>query len=188
MRSGRKILKRLALRLVIYYVLGCVVLAICLGELAIHPAHGPVARDAVHARATKLGIELQDVSIAAEDRVQLRGWFVRPAKASGNAVILLHGIGDTRLGMAGLAELFASMGYAVLIPDSRGHGESGGFPTYGIKETGDVRKWYDWLKENARTQCVFGLGESMGRGDDLAPRSVFAALHRLGCEERKMSL
>ena len=44
--------------------------------------------------------------------------------------------------MFGFAELFLSKGFAVLLPDSRGQGESGGdFPTYGVKETDDVHRF-----------------------------------------------
>jgi uncharacterized protein len=46
------------------------------------------------------------VSVTASDVTHLQGWFARPADANGNAVILLHGVGDNRQGMMGFAELF----------------------------------------------------------------------------------
>ena len=65
--------------------------------------------------------------------------------------------------MTGFAGLFLSNGYAVLVPDSRAQGESGGdFPTYGLKESDDVHRWFDWLEMQQRPKCVFGMGESMG--------------------------
>jgi hypothetical protein len=64
--------------------------------------------------------------------------------------------------MMGFAELFLSSGYAVLVPDSRAQGESGGeFPTYGLKESDDVHRWFKWLVMQ-HSRCVFGMGESMG--------------------------
>jgi hypothetical protein len=47
------------------------------------------------------------------------GWFARPAKANGDAVRLLHGVGDNRKAMMGFAELFLSNGFGALVPDSR---------------------------------------------------------------------
>jgi dipeptidyl aminopeptidase/acylaminoacyl peptidase len=65
--------------------------------------------------------------------------------------------------MMGFAELFLSNGFAVLVPDSRAQGESGGdFPTYGLKESDDVHRWFDWLVMQQHPKCVFGMGESMG--------------------------
>jgi hypothetical protein len=120
-------------------------------------------RQSAKAIAARFGADLQDVSISARDGVELRGWFATPANANGDAVILLHGVGDNREGMGGFAELFLSKGYAVLLPDSRGEGESGGrFPTYGIKETDDVRRWFEWLTAQQHPRCIFGMGESMG--------------------------
>ena len=149
---------------VICYAVLCTILAIFLGELAFRPQRVPVGqRQSAKAIAARFGADLQDVSISARDAVQLRGWFASPANANGDAVILLHGVGDNREGVGGLAELFLSKGYAVLLPDSRGEGESGGrFPTYGVKETDDVRRWFDWLAAQKHPLCIFGMGESMG--------------------------
>ena len=155
---------RVILTVAICYALLCVILAVFLGELAFRPQRMLLReRQSAKAIAARFGADLQDVSISARDAVQLRGWFASPANANGNAVILLHGVGDNREGMGGFAELFLSKGYAVLLPDSRGEGESGGrFPTYGIKETDDVRHWFDWLATQKHPRCIFGMGESMG--------------------------
>jgi len=78
-------------------------------------------------------------------------------------VVLLHGITDNREGVAGYAGLFLQHGYAVLLPDARGHGESGGaLATYGIKEADDLHRWVSWLYQHDPPQCVYGFGESYG--------------------------
>lgn len=148
----------------ICYGLLCAILAVFLGELAFRPQRMPLrARQSAKAIAASFGADLQDVSIRARDAAQLRGWYASPASANGDAVILLHGVGDNREGMRGFAELFLSRGYAVLLPDSRGEGESGGrFPTYGVKEADDVRRWFEWLTVEHHPRCIFGMGESMG--------------------------
>ncbi len=157
-------LKRLALRVVLCYATCCLVLAVVLGEMAFRPERVPLdQRASAEATAVRFGAALQDVSVTASDGARLQAWFARPTKSNGDAVMLLHGIGDNRQGMMGFAELFLSHGYNVLVPDSRAQGVSGGrFPTYGVKETGDVRDWYDWLQTHDRPGCVFAMGESMG--------------------------
>ena len=77
-------------------------------------------------------------------------------------MILLHGIGDNRKGMVGFAPAYPSRGHAVLMPDSRAHGASGGIPTYGIMEVGDVSLWCECLHAHGTSGCVFGMGGSMG--------------------------
>jgi hypothetical protein len=82
---------------------------------------------------------------------------------NGDAVILLHGHTDNRTGMLGNADLLLRHGYAVLLPDARAHGKSdGGLATYGVKESGDVRNWFDWMQNSESPRCIDGLGESMG--------------------------
>jgi uncharacterized protein len=166
--------RRAILRCAGSYVAFCVILAILLGEVAFHPAQRPNERKVAAQRIeAQHGTALEDVSLTSADGIRLCGWFARPAKSNGDGVILLHGVGDNRQGMLGFAELFLSKGYVVLMPDLRGHGESGGFPTYGIKEVGDVKQWVDWLARRTNPACIFGMGESMGAAIILqATRSV----------------
>lgn len=151
-------------RVTICYALFCIVLAVFLGELDFRPQRMPLRnRRSAEATAARFGADLQDVSTIAVDGVQLRGWFASPTRANGDAVILLHGVGDNREGMGGFAELLLSQGFAVLLPDSRAQGQSGGnFPTYGVKETDDVHRWFEWLATRQHPRCIFGMGESMG--------------------------
>ena len=108
---------------------------------------------------------LEDVSVQTADRVTLKAWYIRPRNFNGDAVVLLHGITDNREGMGGFARLFLDHGYAVLMPDARAHGESGGMlATYGVRESDDLHRWVSWLytDELAPAQCVYGVGESYG--------------------------
>jgi hypothetical protein len=108
------------------------------------------------------GTAWQPASIRAFDGAPLEGWFVQPASPNGNCVMVLHGIGDSRQGSAGFAPLFLDQGYSVLLPDSRGHGASGGeLVTYGLWERYDVRDWARWLRQQ-NCQALYGLGESLG--------------------------
>lgn len=119
--------------------------------------------DLVLQQARQLGVTGQNVAIRAADGVELKGWLARPRQPNGSAAILLHGVTDNRLGMAGSAETLLRRGYTVLAPDARAHGESGGdLATYGLLEAEDIHRWVSWLIETQRPKCVYGWGGSMG--------------------------
>ena len=162
MRTRKWILRAVA-GVVLVYLLG----AIALAEISLHPIRLPHHRCArliklAEKSAQAAGGPLQNVSIKASDGTELQAWYVQPAHSSGNAVVLLHGVGDSRAGMAPYMGMFLDQGYSVVMPDSRGHGTSGGIATYGLLEANDIHAWVDWLQANKQPACVFGLGESMG--------------------------
>ena len=141
--SGRRSLRYLLIP-GLGFALVCAISAIFLAEGALHPARlSLVYRDQIRQRvADQYGAKLQEVSVKAHDGALLRAWYVEPPNSNGNAVILLHGVGDTRQGVAGFAPFMLDAGYSVLLPDSRAHGESGGgVVTYGVKESHDVHDW-----------------------------------------------
>jgi alpha-beta hydrolase superfamily lysophospholipase len=101
------------------------------------------------------------VTLTASDGVELRAWLARPKGPAQNCVALLHGINDTT-GMVRFAPMFLENGYTVLLPDSRGHGRSGGsMVTYGVLEKYDVVGWIQVLRQNG-CEKIYGLGESLG--------------------------
>src|SRR5437773_6010503 len=164
--SKRRFL-RLSLLLITLYLVLCAFAARFLVDITLHqPYSGALAMaPPPWLMKTSLGRRPQEVSIEAQDGVTLRAWyFVQQPAVTRNAVIVLHGLGDTRKGMNGQAELFLRYGYNVLIPDSRAHGASGGeLATFGILEAGDVHRWVSWLEDRLpRGSCVFGSGVSMG--------------------------
>ncbi|MGO9336175.1 MAG: alpha/beta hydrolase [Terracidiphilus sp.] len=140
--------------------------------MALHPGRRPLdptAEELALSIAARNHTELADVAVTAADGVTLRAWSIRPAQGNGDAVILLHGQSDNRAGMLGNAELLLRYGYAVLLPDARAHGRSGGdLATYGVKEASDVRLWFDWIEKAEAPRCIDGLGESMGAAQLLA--------------------
>lgn len=106
--------------------------------------------------------EAVDAMIRARDGAKLAAWFVPASKSAGRCVIVLHGIGDSRRGSAGYLSLFRDAGYSVLLPDSRGHGSSGGdLVTYGLLEKYDVLAWTSWMRDQG-CNAIYGLGESLG--------------------------
>jgi len=135
-------------------------------EWALHPGRRALgAKDIAHAQAVAARNHaiLTEVSLSASDGTVLRAWSLRPLHGNGDVVLLLHGHTDNRTGMLGHADLLLRHGYAVLLPDARAHGASGGaLATYGFLEADDVRRWFDWIENTETPHCVDGLGESMG--------------------------
>ncbi len=164
MRSRRR-LRWLIFLLGLYAAL-CSIGGVYLADGTLHPARRPLTQEDLLAFQTSLvplHARLDEVSIQTPEGVVLRGWIVRPAQSNGEAALLLHGLGDNRLGMTGYAELLLAHGFAVLLPDARAHGLSGGpLATYGLLERDDIHRWADYLATQTRTSCVYGMGESMG--------------------------
>jgi fermentation-respiration switch protein FrsA (DUF1100 family) len=135
-------------------------------ENALHvPRALLTAEDVAGARAVanRNHAAVTDVAISAGDGEVLRGWNFIPRNGNGAAAILLHGVGDNRAGMLGNADILMRHGYAVLLPDARGHGASEGTVlTYGVTEGDDLDRWYKWLHANQSPRCIYALGESMG--------------------------
>jgi len=149
-------------------LLGTVFGGIGLAWIALHPPSPPIHESEernAKAAAQRTSTKFRDLDLTASDGVTLHGWFMRPQVASGDAVILLHGVADNRLGMYGYGKWLLENHYSVLLPDSRHHGNSGGLATYGVKEADDVHKWVDWIETNEHPGCVYGMGESMGAAE-----------------------
>jgi hypothetical protein len=138
--------------------------AIGLTERTLHAVHrGAPSVNAANYWAAEFGATWVPASIKAADGVTLNGWLFQPNNPNGGAVLLLHGVNDTRLGVMVHARYLLNAGYVVLTPDSRNHGASGGsLITYGIYEADDTARWLRWLVRQAGIERVYGLGESMG--------------------------
>lgn len=153
-----------------------------LAETTLHPGRRMESQEQVmrvREMARLHNSDLTDVTITARDGITLRAWSIHPSKSNGNAVILLHGLADNRMGMTGYADLLLGRGFSVLLPDARAHGTSGGdLATFGLLESEDIHRWLDWMEQNDRPGCIYGLGESMGAAlllQSLRPETRFCA-------------
>jgi len=175
---------KLGLGLFILYLLASFLCGAFLAEFTVHLPRRPLRHQARAAAIIKEQYHtvLQDVEVTAVDGVVLRAWYVAPHNWNGETVTLLHGITDNREGVAGFAPMFLDTGYAVLIPDSRAHGESGGtLATYGVKERYDIEKWNEWLQQRS-TGCTYIFGESMGAAIGLQATEVVPILCAVAVE------
>lgn len=105
---------------------------------------------------------------ARTDGVQVAGWYV-PHPSAQRALVLVHGKDESRSEtfqghFAELASALQQKGFAVLMIDLRGHGESAAAHlSFGVYEQRDVLGAVDWLKAKHFADKRIGvLGVSMG--------------------------
>src|SRR5271170_1890170 len=149
--------------LIVLFTLSFVAAAV-LAEGALHPLLRRRASDTAalaYSIGQAAGATAYKVGIRASGGVALSAWWLVPVRQTTRAVVACHGVGDSAYGALGYALLFLKNGYSVLVPDSRGHGESLGFVTYGVLESGDMVQWLAWMKGNGIDEA-FGFGESLG--------------------------
>ena len=188
----RRLAKILAVAAAVYLTFS-LFLGIFLMEGALHLKRVPVHDEHSFAQsvAALSASGVENARQTADDGTALSAWYVQPTQWSGNSVILLHGVGDNREGVTSYALMFLGAGYAVLLPDARGHGESGGdLSTYGLLESGDIRDWSGWLagRKPARERadpnsCLYLFGESMGAAIALQATAVTPHLCAVAAED-----
>lgn len=106
----------------------------------------------------------QWVMMAANGHDRLVADYLPAATPSKRSVLIAHGYMNDKEQMGAYAALFHQMGYNVLMPDARAHGQSQGkFIGYGWPERYDARKWLNRLiKKNGPDSQVVMFGVSMG--------------------------
>lgn len=161
-----KLMRRLLQFLLVIYFVCLLVICIALGESATQVYPGlrfSIPQEVADSLAKSTNGQWRKAETRSFDGTLLAGWLFTPEHANGHAVIALHGVGDTRRGVLGLAQMLMRHGYSVLTPDSRGHGISeGNFITYGVLERRDCKAWVQWLDATVHPKSIYGLGESMG--------------------------
>lgn len=89
--------------------------------------------------------ELKDTTIYAADSTLLHAVYIRAKQPTRNTAVIIHGHKSNAVGMLHIAYLYNhDMGFNVLLPDLRGHGESGGTHIQmGWNDRKDVLQWMD---------------------------------------------
>jgi fermentation-respiration switch protein FrsA (DUF1100 family) len=113
------------------------------------------------------GLAFEAVKLGTDDGEQIAAWWI-PAPKSAPArgtVLLLHGNAGNISHRIDYAKMFYGLGYATLLLDYRGYGESSGHPS----EEGtyrDARAGWVWLtvKRNIKPSDIVIFGESLGGG------------------------
>ena len=130
----------------------------------------------------------EEWALESDDGLRLVATHFRPAKPTGNWVIVVHGYGCTQENSYYTAATYLELGYDVLTPDLRSAGKSQGtFVTMGLKESKDVVEWARRITETAPDARIVLHGVSMGAAtvmiasaDAALPPAVVATIEDCG--------
>ncbi len=92
-------------------------------------------------------VALKDVEITSDDGLKLHGYFIEADKPTKKTAILAHGYISQGKDMISYARFYRdTLGYNILMPDGRGHGESeGNYIGFGWPDRKDYVKWIDYV-------------------------------------------
>lgn len=128
-----------------------------------------------------LGLAFDSLDLVALDGVHIRAWLIR-GDSGAPAVVMVHGKDASKAGLLPLAaSIHRATGFHILLPDLRGHGESGESPmTFGAKEAWDVeiavealkrRDWIDSTRIGLYGQSMGSAAVVLGAGRDPSTRA-----------------
>lgn len=112
-----------------------------------------------------LSQDRERITVTSYDGIRLVAYYLPAKKETDRVMILMHGYRNDGMGdFSGLVEFYHSMGYHLLVPHQRSHGESeGDYICYGVKERFDLRQWTDYIVKRFDGNCKLYLsGISMG--------------------------
>jgi len=101
---------------------------------------------------------------ARPGRLKMAAWWI-PCENSRQTIVLVHGYSDAKVGAIAWAPLLRELGFNLLVPDLRAHGESEGtYCTAGYWERHDLMQMIDQLRANhpEQTTSVVLFGISLG--------------------------
>ncbi|KHF37620.1 alpha/beta hydrolase [Paenibacillus sp. FSL M7-1455] len=107
---------------------------------------------------------VETVHIQGEDGLPLTGYYIPAPRPSNRTAIVVHGYNSQGREMGAFAKLYSDMGFHVLMPDNRGHGQSGGdYIGFGWHDRRDVVQWIRYILERSGPDMQITLhGVSMG--------------------------
>jgi fermentation-respiration switch protein FrsA (DUF1100 family) len=108
---------------------------------------------------------VEEWSITSNDGLKLNAYYMAADRPTDRTVILAHGYAGQAMQMGNLAQMYkATLGFNVLLPDARGHGQSEGhYIGFGWPERKDYVQWINKVIEHTGEQSKIVLhGVSMG--------------------------
>lgn len=102
--------------------------------------------------------------MSATKHYKLVADYIPAAHPTNKSVLICHGFMNNKETMGAYAAMFHQLGYNVLLPDARAHGESQGkYIGYGWPERYDERKWINRIiQKNGQKSQIVMFGVSMG--------------------------
>ncbi|MEG0254263.1 MAG: alpha/beta hydrolase [Vagococcus sp.] len=107
---------------------------------------------------------LEKIKIKSNDDLSLSARLISQEKQSKKVAIVAHGYMSEGYAMPDYANMFYEMGYDVLVPDNRGHGESEGkYVGFGWQDRMDYQQWIEkMIQLNGEDIDIVLFGVSMG--------------------------
>lgn len=115
------------------------------------------------------------ITITSYDGLKLVAYYLPAEVESDRVFILMHGYrNDGFNDFSGLVKYYHELGYHLLVPHQRSHGESEGkYICYGVKERYDVKQWAEYVEKRFHGNCrIFLSGISMGASTVLMAASL----------------
>jgi uncharacterized protein len=108
------------------------------------------------------GFPFTTVILKTKNEISIEAWYGKADSASKGTVILFHGLMWNKGQVLDEAIAFRKLGYNVMMPDVRNHGNSGGnVTTIGYRESEEVKLAYDYVQQQGEKN-TFLWGASLG--------------------------
>lgn len=107
---------------------------------------------------------VETLELTSSDGIALKGYFIPAATPARQTAIVVHGYSSQGREMGAFAKLYHEMGMNVLMPDNRGHGQSGGnYIGFGWPDRRDIMRWIGTVIDRSGPGAEIILhGVSMG--------------------------
>lgn len=131
-----------------------------IGSVLVSPTNHPIGNPPA-------SLHSENIEFASASGATIHGWFVAGEPGRG-AVILLHGVHADRTVMVARAGFLSRAGYAVLLFDFQGHGESIGRQiTFGFLESRDATAAVNFIRQKIPGEKIGVIGVSLGAASAL---------------------
>ena len=105
----------------------------------------------------------ESVFVENHEGIKLHALEIQNKNVSDSYVIICHQYGESALSMGEYAKHFYELGFNIILPDLRGHGESGyDKASMGWEDRFDIVKWVEYLVNCNENAKIFLFGVSMG--------------------------
>jgi hypothetical protein len=128
----------------------------------------------------EMGFEIREPS---GKRLKIAAWWIPHPDSQGRCAMLIHGYADAKVGAIAWAPVWHSLGFNLIVPDLRAHGESGGSVcTAGCMERMDLVRVIDELRaqkpEATRRMVLFGasLGAAVAAATAIETTDIAAVV------------
>lgn len=131
---------------------------------------------------SQIGLNYEEGSLKTTDGLSLSYWLINNpnCKDSGNAIIYLHGITDSKVSGLGYAKELSKFCRRIYLIDMRRHGDSEGeYCTFGYYEKHDVITLLDKIEHDLRKTRIILLGASMGAAIAIQTASIDKRVNKI---------